>query len=92
MFANTRITGNGGIGRRKGENMAKKKPVDGGASKADLKRLQEECAVSEHEMNELNQEIYERTKELFIRKQELAVKISTYQAEIMRCECKVKQG
>jgi len=71
--------------------MAKKKPVDGGASKADLKQLQEACAVSEHEMNELNQEIYERTKELFIRKQELAKMICHYQAEIMRCECRIKQ-
>ena len=43
-------------------------------------------------MNEINQEIYERTKELFIRKQELAARICNYQAEIMRCECKTKQG
>jgi len=80
----------GVIGRKKGENMAKKKPVDDGASKADLKQLQEACANSEHELNEINQEIYSRTKELFLRKQELARMICHYQEQIVRCECRMK--
>ena len=70
--------------------MAKKKPVEMKEPKADLVQLQQECAASEHELNEINQEIYSLTKDLFIRKQELAAKIGSYHEEIARFESREK--